>query len=120
MHAARGCTVTFAVTYGVELAYGVDATMCTMSDAAHSPAVFWVHTADAHTVVFCMPTVEVLNISVEVALQTGDMQRVQVVGNYSGGSAMLTDSMGRAMNVVGFDLSGADAWVFPPSLPFAG
>ena len=78
MHAARGCTVTFAVTYGVELAYGVDATMCTMSDAAHSPAAFWVHTADAHTVVFCMPTVEVLNVSVEVALQTADNDCGQV------------------------------------------
>ena len=72
MHAARGCTVTFAVTYGIALAYGVDATVCIVSDATHSPAAFWVHTTDTHVVVFCMPTVEVLNVSVEVALQTGD------------------------------------------------
>ena len=64
--------------------------------------------------------VEVLNVSVEVALQTGDMQRVQVVGNYSGSSAMLTDGAGRAMNAVGFDLSRVDAKVRPPSLPFSG
>ena len=58
--------------YGVVLAYGVDAAMCTVSDAAHSPAAFLVHTADMHVVVFCMPTVEVLNVSVEVVLQTAD------------------------------------------------
>ena len=72
MHAARGCTTTFAVMHGVVLAYGVNATMCTMSDATHSPAVFWVHTTDTHVVGFCMAMVEVLNVSVEVVLQTGD------------------------------------------------
>ena len=71
-HTARGCTATFAVTYGIALAYGVDAAVCTVSDAAHSPTVFCVHTADAHAVVFCMRTVEVLNVSVELVLQTGD------------------------------------------------
>ena len=64
--------------YGVMLAYGVDTAVCTMSDATHSPAAFWVHTADAHTVVFCMPTVEVLNVSVEVVLQTADNDCGQV------------------------------------------
>ena len=48
--------MTFAVTYGIVLAYGVDAAVCTVSDAAHSPAAFWVHTVDAHAVVFCMLT----------------------------------------------------------------
>ena len=62
--------------------------------------------------------VEVLNVSVEVVLQTGDMQCMQVMGNYSGGSAMLTDGTGRAMNAVGFDLSGADVWVRPVRIRF--
>ena len=60
--------------------------------------------------------VEVLNVLVEVALQTGDVQRVQVVWNYSSGSAMLTDGAGCAMNAVGFDVGRMRGFALPLSL----
>jgi len=108
-----GCNATFTFASNVTLAYDVDVASCTTptgtapADIEHGPVAFWVYTRDARAMVFCTPTVEVLDVTVDVALQTGDVQNATIVGNHTG-NLPLTDSAGRALNAVGYNLGGAD------------
>jgi hypothetical protein len=115
-----GCNVSFPILSNATIAYGVDVVTCPNSPPPDpfKPVVFWTYSrpsssaTPAFSLVYCTPTIELLNVTALVALQSGDLQNASILGNYSQPNN-ITDPNGlmegRAMNGVAFDLTNADS-----------
>lgn len=100
--------------------YGVDVVTCPQNAPTDpfKPVVFWTISrpdptlTPAFSLVFCSPTIELLNVTAEVELQTGDLQTASILGKYDQPNN-ITDPdglmKGRAMNGIAFDLTGANS-----------
>jgi hypothetical protein len=99
--------------------YGVDVVTCPNSPPPDpfKPVVFWtLHRPDpsadpSYSLVYCTPSIELLDVSVQVALQTGNLLTADILGTYNETNNITASDglmQGRAMNGVAFDLTDAD------------
>lgn len=96
----------------------VGATCSGVTSALFGPVVFWTFFQQSSsqspqaTLVFCRPDVNVLNVQATVQVPSGSLLNAVPVSNFS---SNITDPSGplggKALNGVGFDLTGADPLV---------
>jgi len=113
-----GCIANISLPTSSPLQYGVDVATCPNAPSdPFKPAVFWtlnqVPSSDTpqFALIYCRPTIELLNVIVQVALQTGDLIDATVTSNFTQPNNITDPNglmQGRAMNGIAFDLTNSD------------
>ncbi|KAF8517011.1 hypothetical protein BU17DRAFT_50207 [Hysterangium stoloniferum] len=113
-----GCTANISVPTNSPLQYGVDVAICPNAPSdPFKPAVFWTFNEASSSdtpqfaLIYCRPTIALLNVAVQVALQTGDLIDATILSNFTLASNITDPNglmQGRAMNGVAFDLTNSD------------